>query len=78
VSGCAVLCYEFLVGRPPFESRDTEGTYTRIKNVDLHFPACVPEGARDLISKLLRQCPTEHLALPDVMKHPWIVNNKAK
>jgi serine/threonine protein kinase len=25
-----VLCYEFLIGRPPFESRDTEGTYTCI------------------------------------------------
>jgi serine/threonine protein kinase len=29
-----VLCYEFLVGRPPFESTDTNKTYTCIKNVD--------------------------------------------
>jgi aurora kinase B len=72
-----VLCYEFLVGRPPFESADTEGTYTRIQNVDLHFPECVPEGARDLIGKLLRQRPSDRLPLPDVMKHPWIVNNRA-
>ncbi|KDR22618.1 Serine/threonine-protein kinase 12 [Zootermopsis nevadensis] len=73
-----VLCYEFLVGRPPFESGDTNETYSRIKNVDLHFPKCVPEGAKDLISKLLRQCPAERMPLPDVMKHPWIVNNIAK
>jgi serine/threonine protein kinase len=71
-----VLCFEFLVGRPPFESSDTNKTYSRIQNVDLHFPECVPEGAKDLISKLLRRCPSERLPLPEVMKHPWIVNNK--
>jgi aurora kinase B len=73
-----VLCYEFLVGRPPFESDDSKETYYRIRNVDLHFPACVPEGAKDLISKLLRRFPSERLPLPDVMKHPWVVTNKAQ
>lgn len=73
-----VLCYEFLVGKPPFESKDTNETYARIRKVDVRFPKCVPEGAKDLISKLLRQCPTERLPLPDVMKHSWIVNNKGK
>ncbi|PNF29868.1 Aurora kinase B [Cryptotermes secundus] len=73
-----VLCYEFLVGRPPFESSDTNKTYSRIQNVDLNFPNCVAEGAKDLISKLLRRCPSERLPLPDVMKHPWIVNNREK
>nr|CAD7604412.1 unnamed protein product [Timema genevievae] len=46
-----VLCYEFLVGKPPFESADTNTTYTRIKTVDVHYPSCVPSGAKDLISK---------------------------
>jgi serine/threonine protein kinase len=73
-----VLCYEFLTGMLPFESTDTKATYSRIQNVDLHFPKCVPEGAKDLISKLLRQCPNERLPLPDVMKHPWIVKNREK
>jgi serine/threonine protein kinase len=72
-----VLCYEFLVGRPPFESAGKIETYARILNVDLNFPECVPEGARDLIGKLLRQRPSDRLPLPDVMKHPWIVNNTA-
>jgi serine/threonine protein kinase len=71
-----VLCYEFLVGKPPFESTNTKTTYSRIQSVNLHFPKCVPEGAKDLISKLLRQRPNERLPLPDVMKHPWIVKNR--
>jgi aurora kinase, other len=37
-----VLCYEFLFGNPPFESRDQAATYDRIKRVDIHFPSNVP------------------------------------
>ncbi|PSN33954.1 Aurora kinase B, partial [Blattella germanica] len=47
-----VLCYEFLVGKPPFETNSNETTYKRICSIDLHFPSHVPEGARDLISKM--------------------------
>jgi serine/threonine protein kinase len=73
-----VLCYEFLVGMPPFKSEDKDEMCARIRKVDVRFPECVPEGAKDLISKLLRRTPTERLPLPDVMKHPWIVYNKVK
>ncbi len=47
-----VLMYEFLCGDPPFyhESGDKE-TYNRIRKVDLQFPSCIQEGARDLIRK---------------------------
>lgn len=47
-----VLLYEFLVGKPPFESKDQDNTYARIIAIDLKFPSYVPEGARDLISKV--------------------------
>jgi len=47
-----VLCYEFLVGRPPFEADGHTETYRRITKVDLRFPMHVSAGARDLISKV--------------------------
>ena len=48
-----VLCYEFLVGSPPFEdSTSYKATYKRIAKVDLKFPDYVTAGARDLISKV--------------------------
>lgn len=47
-----VLCYEFLVGSPPFEAEGHTETYRRISKVDLRFPDFVSEGARDLISKV--------------------------
>uniref|UniRef100_A0A8C3CFS3 non-specific serine/threonine protein kinase n=1 Tax=Cairina moschata TaxID=8855 RepID=A0A8C3CFS3_CAIMO len=67
-----VLCYELLVGHPPFESASHTETYRRITKVDLHFPPSVPEGARDLISRLLRHDPAERLPLRQVLQHPWV------
>lgn len=67
-----VLCYELLVGHPPFESTSHAETYRRITKVDLHFPPVVPEGARDLIGRLLRHSPPERLPLRGVLQHPWV------
>ena len=48
-----VLCYEFLVGYPPFEDhRDDNETYRRILRVDVKFPEFVSAGPRDLIMKV--------------------------
>uniref|UniRef100_A0A915BKY6 Aurora kinase n=6 Tax=Parascaris univalens TaxID=6257 RepID=A0A915BKY6_PARUN len=67
-----VLCYEFLVGRPPFESKTSSETYKLILKVRYDFPPHISLDARDLISKLLRRRPEERLSLKGVMQHPWI------
>ncbi|XP_021484486.1 aurora kinase C isoform X5 [Meriones unguiculatus] len=67
-----VLCYELLVGTPPFESSTHSETYRRILKVDFRFPPSVPVGAQDLISKLLRYHPSDRLTLAQVLKHPWV------
>ena len=46
-----VLCYEFLVGKPPFECEQNGETYRRITKVDLRFPEFVSPGAKNLISR---------------------------
>ncbi|XP_059937651.1 aurora kinase B isoform X5 [Mesoplodon densirostris] len=67
-----VLCYELLVGNPPFESASHNETYRRIVKVDLKFPPSMPAGAQDLISKLLKHNPSERLPLAQVSAHPWV------
>ncbi|KAI4888374.1 hypothetical protein NFI96_010907 [Prochilodus magdalenae] len=73
-----VLCYECLVGNPPFETASHSETYKRITKVDLQFPKVVPDGARDLISKLLRHSPSMRLPLKSVMEHPWVKTNSRR
>lgn len=69
-----VLCYEFLVGAPPFEeSSGYRATYRRIAKVDLRIPETVSGEAADLIRKLLQHDAEKRLPLKDVLRHPWIV-----
>ena len=48
-----ILCYEFLCGKPPFESELQQDTYKRIVHVDLHFPSFFSPEAKDFISKVI-------------------------
>ncbi|XP_028654089.1 aurora kinase B [Erpetoichthys calabaricus] len=73
-----VLCYEFLVGNPPFETASYSETYKRITKVDLKFPSIVSPGAQDLISKLLRHEPTMRLSLQGVKEHSWVKANSRR
>uniref|UniRef100_A0A4X1VM91 non-specific serine/threonine protein kinase n=1 Tax=Sus scrofa TaxID=9823 RepID=A0A4X1VM91_PIG len=67
-----VLCYELLVGNPPFESASHNETYRRILKVDVRFPPSLPLGAQDLISRLLRYQPSDRLPLDQILEHPWV------
>lgn len=70
-----VLCYECLVGKPPFEAATYEETYRRIGRAKYSFPSHLSEGARDLIRKLLVTDPSLRLPLNDVLSHEWIVSS---
>lgn len=70
-----ILCYELLVGKPPFESTDQQITLKRIQKLDFKLPSFVSEKARDLISQLLRYNPHHRISLEEVRKHPWIKEN---
>ncbi|KAK6458160.1 kinase-like domain-containing protein [Scheffersomyces xylosifermentans] len=71
-----ILCYEFLVGKPPFEEIDKNATYKRIAKVDLRIPDYVDADAKDFIIKLLQKNPRTRMSLQGVFNHPWIVKNR--
>jgi aurora kinase A len=69
-----VLCYELLVGKPPFETPTHDATYKKILNCEYRFPPNLQADACDLISKLLKKKSQERLSLDQVMAHQWIQN----
>uniref|UniRef100_A0A8C8ENT2 non-specific serine/threonine protein kinase n=1 Tax=Oncorhynchus tshawytscha TaxID=74940 RepID=A0A8C8ENT2_ONCTS len=73
-----VLCYEFLVGRPPFETKNNEDTYRKISRVEFTYPVHVSAGSRDLIDKLLKHNPLHRLPIQGVLAHPWVVEKSTK
>ncbi|TKS72115.1 Aurora kinase B [Collichthys lucidus] len=50
----------------------------RTATVDLKFPRNISDGARDLVSKLLRHNPTDRLSLQSVIDHPWVRSNSRR
>ncbi|XP_053505363.1 aurora kinase A isoform X2 [Ictalurus furcatus] len=73
-----VLCYEFLVGNPPFETKSHEETYRKISRVEFTYPSHVSEGARDLINRLLKHNPMHRLPIQGVLTHHWVAENSTK
>ncbi|CAL2028110.1 unnamed protein product [Caenorhabditis brenneri] len=67
-----VLCYEFLVGNPPFEHENQGDTYSAIKEAKFDYPDYVKKGARDLIGKLLVIDPKKRISLEQVKTHYWV------
>jgi len=67
-----VLCYELLVGNPPFETNEQNETYQRIVNTEYKFPSHVTPRAQDLIKRILQYQASRRLELEQVQRHDWI------
>lgn len=70
-----VLSYEFLVGRPPFETKSTVGTLESIKKGELNFPNHLSNEARDFISRLLVNDPNGRMSLEQAIRHPFVLKH---
>ncbi|KOX79039.1 Aurora kinase B [Melipona quadrifasciata] len=71
-----ILCYEFLVGKPPFLSDSQQETYVKIKAANIQWPEQITPGAKDLISRLIKRKSWERISMAAVKKHFWIVKYK--
>lgn len=54
-----VLCYEFCVGRAPFESKSQQETFQRIKMVDLNIPSFLSKDLVDFLKFVLNKDPLQ-------------------
>ena len=67
-----VLTYEFLVGRPPFESNSAKETYARISALDYIFPRNISQDACDFIRMCLQTKSGKRAPLKDLERHRWL------
>lgn len=68
-----VILYVLLAGRLPFYDPDPRRLYEAIATSVVQFPASFPEGAADIVRRLLVKEPTGRMSLEDVQKHPWFL-----
>ncbi|KAI0613437.1 Serine/threonine protein kinase [Pyrenophora tritici-repentis] len=79
--GLGVLMYELLVGRPPFEMKNTKSTQRKIANFKgkgIKFPGHISQGAEELIRELLNLEAEKRMSLDDVLAHGWIMGHVEK
>ncbi|KAF0382175.1 AUR protein Kinase [Gigaspora margarita] len=67
-----ILCYELLVGVPPFEAIGFHETCRRIVCDNVNIPDHVSSEARNFILMVLQKIPFCRPSLEDILNHPWI------
>ena len=75
-----VILYVMLCGYPPFYAEENNELFQLIKDCDyeFHMPYWenISEDAKDLIKKLLVADPKKRLSADEILKHPWITQEK--
>ncbi|KAK9448082.1 kinase-like domain-containing protein [Limtongia smithiae] len=68
-----IILYAMLIGKPPFQSKDVNLIYKRIRANDYEFPKDVQisDEARDLIKSLLNNDPSARPSLDQIVQHPF-------
>ena len=68
-----VIIYTLLIGKPPFETKDVNTTYERIKMNLYTFPdnAIISEAAKDLITQILVLDPSKRPSLDKILAHDF-------
>ena len=75
-----ILCYEFLMGNPPFESkvRSPRETYEKVKTLSYTIPDHISEEAKSFISSLLVVSAEKRMKVEMVPRHSWIIKHCGK
>ena len=70
--GLGILSYEFVVGRPPFESDTKKETYDRIEQLQYEFPDHVSDDFKDFVQRCLQRTAGQRATLEQLEKHSWL------
>lgn len=68
-----VMMYALLFGKPPFQSKEVQEIYERIKENDYHFPIDkdVSDEAKELITDILSTNPLRRPSMDEILQYPW-------
>ncbi|KAI0247980.1 kinase-like domain-containing protein [Lactifluus subvellereus] len=68
-----VILYTFVVGRPPFQTKDVKEVYQRIRDNQYEFPPHrdVSLDARELVQQILTPNPQERPSLHNIVDHAF-------
>ena len=66
-----VILYTILTGQLPFNEKQANKLYQKIRECKYTIPKTVPEGARDLIIRMLQKNPLDRITIAEIKQHKW-------
>ena len=66
-----IILYTMLCGRLPFEDKNNDILYQKIKEGNFVTPDFLSENAKDFLHKILKVDPKKRYTILQIKKHPW-------
>jgi carbon catabolite-derepressing protein kinase len=73
VWSCGVILYVLLVGRLPFDDEHIPSLFAKIARGTYSIPQWMPNGAANLIKKMLVVNPVQRATIDDIRMDPWFL-----
>jgi serine/threonine protein kinase len=70
-----VLLYAMVWGAVPFKAGNMQELYHNIMGKGFSFPVPLSKQVKDLIRKMLNKVPENRILIPEILEHPWVVND---
>ena len=70
-----VILYTILTGQLPFNEKQANKLYQKIRECKYTIPKTVPDAAKDLITRMLQKNPLDRITIDEIKQHKWF-NNK--
>lgn len=69
-----VITYTLIVGKPPFQSKNSKATCSRIKRLDYSFPKdiYISHEAKDFITSILQLDPTDRPSIEEILEFSFL------
>ena len=70
-----VILFTILTGQLPFNEKQANKLYHKIRECKYTIPKTVPDAAKDLITRMLQKNPLDRITISEIKQHKWF-NNK--
>ena len=71
---CGVILYTLLTGTLPFNEKQTNKLYQKIRECKYILPENISDPAKDLIFRMLQKNPLDRITIPEIKQHKWFSN----